>query len=298
MNSARMLIAFTWMSLASLAAAADRTVQVPWGTGQHVTAVFSYPPNQGKLPVVIIASGRTGGMGTNVVKGLADKAVRDGLIAVRFDYDYYSAKKDPSKGLVDETDQFNAVVDATLNDPRVDPKRVVVAGKSLGTVVANRSFSNNPTFLGEVLLTPIISTVDAGEKLYPNLPVAGRPIVLIVGNSDTENAPLGVVYNYLKDASRKIMVDIVAGDHGFAVTDLVDPSSKRSNAANVDAALEVAEYWVRQIAHVAPPMAPPAVSITHKPAAQHRKPARKAKKRLNGVASPPSVGAGYPVGKP
>ena len=37
-------------------------------------------------------------MTTNVVKGLADKAVRDGLVAVRFDYDYYSLKERPQQG--------------------------------------------------------------------------------------------------------------------------------------------------------------------------------------------------------
>lgn len=261
MLSARMLLAITGMSLASLVIASDRTVQVAWGTGRHVSAVFSYPPNQGRLPVVIIASGRSGGMGTNLIKGFADKAVRDGIIAVRFDYEYYAAKKEPSKGLVDESDQMDAVLNQTLKDPRVDPKRVVIAGKSLGTVVAHRAFTANASFLGEVLLTPIITSVEDGQRLYPNLPLAGRPTALIIGNTDTENAPLGVVYNYLKDASRKIMVDIVAGDHGYGVTDLTATPGKHLNDANADSALEVAEYWVRQIAHVSPPTGP-VVSLT------------------------------------
>lgn len=234
--------------------ATDRTVQVTWGTGQHVTAVFSYPPNQGQLPVVVIASGRTGGMDASVIKGLAGKAVRDGLVAVRFDYSYFASKKEPSKGLVDESDQMNAVINEALKDPRVDPKRVVIAGKSLGSVVAHRAFGANATFLGEVLLTPVIPTVEDGQRLYPNLPIAGRPTAVVIGNTDTENAPLGVVYNYLKDASRKIMVDIVAGDHGFGIADTTTAAGRRLNEANGDVALEVAEYWVRQIAHVAPPM--------------------------------------------
>lgn len=254
--------------------ATDRTVQVTWGTGQHVTAVFSYPPNQGQLPVVIIASGRTGGMATNVIKGLADKAVRDGIVAVRFDYGYYSAQKEPSKGLVDESDQMDAVINEALKDPRVDPKRVVIAGKSLGSVVAHRAFATNATYLGEVLLTPVIPTVEDGQRLYPNLPIAGRPTALVIGNTDTENAPLGVVYNYLKDASRKIMVDIVAGDHGFGVTDLTTASGKRLNDANADAALEVAEYWVRQIAHVAPPVQT-TVTVTRAPATAKKRRAKK-----------------------
>lgn len=274
---ARTLASLSCLLGASLAAASDRTVQVPWGTGQHVTAVFSYPERQGKLPAIVIASGRTGGMQADIIKGFAAKATRDGLIAIRFDYSYYADKKEPSHGLVDETDQFNAVLDQVAKDPRVDPKRIVIAGKSLGTVVANRAFAANAAYAGEVLLTPIIDTVEDGQRLYPNLPLSGRPVAVVIGNQDTENAPLGSVYNYFKDASRKIMVDIVAGDHGYELTSLTDPASKRLNLANIDAALETAEYWVRQIAHVPPPPAAPVAVVERspvrvKPRARHAAP--------------------------
>ena len=53
----------------------------------------------------------------------------------------FAAKGEPSKGLVDEAEQFKAVIAAALKDPRVDAKRVVLAGKSLGSVVAHRAFA-------------------------------------------------------------------------------------------------------------------------------------------------------------
>ena len=255
MARARMLFALFAFALASLSLASDKTIQVTWGTGQHVTAVISYPIGKSKAPTLFIASGRTGGMGTSIIKGLADKAVHDGMIAVRFDYAYVTAKTNPSKGLVDETDQMNAVIEEVMKDPRVDQKKIIIAGKSLGSVVAHRVFSQNNTYLGEVLLTPVIATVEDGQRLYPNLVLSGRPAVLIVGNQDTENAPLGVVYNFLKDASRKIMLDIVAGDHGFELGGN-NASANSANALNVDDALNVAEYWVRLIARIQPPAAP------------------------------------------
>lgn len=241
--------------------AADRTLRVTWAEGKQVSAVISYPAGKGKLPVLLIAPGRSGGMNTPVIKGFAEKAVRDGLVAVRFDYAYFAAKGEPSKGLVDETEQFKAVVAEILKDPRVDPKRVVIAGKSLGSVVAHRVFQMEPTYAGEVLLTPVIPTLEDANRLYPNLPISGRPTALVVGNSDTENAPLGVVYNFLKDASRKVLLNVVAGDHGYWLSDGKDNATRIRNAANVDMALEVGEYWVRQIARVwlaAPPHAKPA----------------------------------------
>jgi predicted alpha/beta-hydrolase family hydrolase len=250
MALARTLLAILALAMFSLSLAEDKSVKITWGGAKQVTAVFSYPPNRGKLPIILIASGRSGGMNTPVVKGLADKAVRDGIVAVRFEYAYFTAKGEPSKGLVDETEQFKAVVTAALKDPRIDPKRVVIAGKSLGSVVAHRVFQLEPTYAGEVLLTPVIPTVDDANRLYPNLPLAGRPTAIVVGNSDTDNAPLGVVYNYLRDASRKVMLNVVAGDHGYWVSEGKDDAGRTRNAANTDMALEVAEYWVRQMARV------------------------------------------------
>jgi predicted alpha/beta-hydrolase family hydrolase len=252
MVRARMLLALSCLAIGALSFANDKTIQVTWGQGLHLTAVVSYPAGNAPAPTIFIASGRTGGMNASIIKGFADKAVHDGLIAVRFDYDYFTRRAEPSKGLVDEADQMNAVINEAFKDPRIDQKKIIIAGKSLGSVVAHKVFTQRNTYLGEILLTPVIATVEDGERFYPNLSTSGRPAVLIVGNADTENAPLGVVYNYLKDASRKIMLDIVAGDHGFELGGTT-AYAKRANAANIDAALNTAEYWVRLIARIVPP---------------------------------------------
>lgn len=252
-----MLIAITCLAAATVASATDRATTVNWGDNKKVSVTISYPKLSGKLPALIIAPGRSGGMNTSVIKGLANKAVRDGIIAIRFDYDYFTKKGEPSNGLVDETAQYKAVIAQALKDPKVDPRRIVLAGKSLGSVVAHRAFSDNPEYLGEVLLTPVIPTMDDGERLYPGLALAKRPVAMVIGNQDVENAPLGVVYNMLKDGSRKIMLNVVAGDHGFMVSPATDSSSQMKNQMNIDSALEMAGYWVRQITKVMPP-APPA----------------------------------------
>lgn len=252
MANARTLLAITFLAAASVASA-DRTVQVSWGDKKRVNAVISYPKSGGKAPLLMIASGRSGGMNTSIIKGLADKANRDGLVVARFDYAYYAAKGEPTTGLTDETTQFKAVLAEALKDPKVDSSRVVLAGKSLGSVVAHRAFMEVPSYLGEVLLTPVIPTVDDGERLYPGLVLAKRPTVVVIGNADTDNAPLGTVYNFFKDASRKIMVDIVAGDHSYQVTTGTDSASQMRNRMNADAALEMAQYWVRNITRVMPP---------------------------------------------
>jgi len=258
----RTLLSLCCLAACSLSFATDKTIQVTWGTGQHVTAVISYPAGKTSAPTIVIASGRSGGMGTSIIKGFADKAVRDGLVAVRFDYTYFTNKGEPSKGVTDEIDEMNAVINEISKDPRVDTKKMIIAGKSLGSVVAHRVFNQNNTYLGEILLTPLVTSQENADRFYPGLVTSGRPIVLVVGNQDTENAPMGVVYNFLKDSSRKVMLDTVAGDHGFELGGTT-AAAKRANDANIDSALETAEYWVRMIARIVPP-APPTVNVLEK----------------------------------
>src|SRR5262249_16629692 len=141
MVPARLMLSLGGVALCAIGLAADRRMQVTWGQGQHVTAVISYPAGTGPAPTLFIASGRSGGMNAPIIKGLSDKGVRDGLIAVRFDYAYFVVKGGkPSQGLVDEADQFNAVIAEAMKDPRVDPRRIIISGKSLGSVVAHRVF--------------------------------------------------------------------------------------------------------------------------------------------------------------
>ncbi len=234
------------------ASATDKVIQVTWGSGNKVTAVISYPPGSSRAPTLFIAAERNGGMNAPLIQGFANKALRDGLVVVRFDYAYFAEKGKPSIGLVDEVDQYNAVVTEAIKDPRIDPRRIILSGKSLGSVVAHRVFKQDTKYMGEVLITPIFPNAEDADRLYPDLLLTDRTAAIIVGNAETQDAPIASIYDYLKDVNGKVMLNIVAGNEGFSLGgDTAD--AKRANAMNIDMALETAEYWVRQIGRILPP---------------------------------------------
>lgn len=92
-----------------------------------------------------------------------------------------------------------ALFDAIARRPGVDPRRIVVIGRSLGTGVAARVAAERPV-AGAVLISPYDSLVEIGRGHYPWLPVswllrhrfdslaavkaASAPLLAIVGTAD------------------------------------------------------------------------------------------------------------------
>lgn len=92
-----------------------------------------------------------------------------------------------------------ALFDAIAARPEIDPRRIVVVGRSLGTGVAARLAAERPV-AGAVLISPFDSLVEIGRRHYPWLPVswllrhrfdsiaaakhARVPLLTIVGTAD------------------------------------------------------------------------------------------------------------------
>lgn len=92
-----------------------------------------------------------------------------------------------------------ALFDAMAARPDIDPRRIVVVGRSLGTGIAARVAAERPV-AGAVLISPYDSLVEVGRSHYPWLPVswllrhrfdslasvkgARVPLLTIVGTTD------------------------------------------------------------------------------------------------------------------
>ena len=93
-----------------------------------------------------------------------------------------------------------AIYDAVVRAGGIDPRRVVVFGRSLGTAIAVRLATERPV-AGVVLVSPFDSLVAIGKKHYPWLPISlllrhrfdvladakrnTMPLLVIVGQSDS-----------------------------------------------------------------------------------------------------------------
>jgi hypothetical protein len=93
-----------------------------------------------------------------------------------------------------------AIYDAVVRREDVDPRRIVVFGRSIGTAIAAHLAAERPV-AGAVLVSPFDSLTEIGKKHYPYLPVSlllrhrfdaipdaqrnTMPLLAIVGESDT-----------------------------------------------------------------------------------------------------------------
>ena len=93
-----------------------------------------------------------------------------------------------------------AIYDAVAGRDDIDPRRIVVFGRSLGTAVATRVAADRPV-TGAILVSPYDSMTAIGKLHYPWLPVSlllrhrfdaipdarrsAMPLLAIVGGSDT-----------------------------------------------------------------------------------------------------------------
>jgi dienelactone hydrolase len=149
---------------------------------------------------------------------------------------------------------MQAVLDLAKADARVDASQIVIAGKSMGSVVAFRVFNRNPASKGLVLLTPLCSssTDEKGNAIaspraigalnYPGLTELTKPVVLALGNSDPA-CFVPILYDWLKGTKGNLVTVVAGGDHGMNVvsSDVEDPK----NAANILSTIQIVAQWVK-----------------------------------------------------
>jgi predicted alpha/beta-hydrolase family hydrolase len=239
-------------------AASIETTQVKTPRGASVNVAISVPESRvaGKRPAVILAPGQGYHMELPLMKDLADKLAAGGVLAFRFDWNYYSQKGQPSNDLSREVEDMQSVLDLAKADARVDAGQIAIAGKSMGSVVAFRVFNRNPAAKGLVLLTPLCSspTDEKGNALpspratgplnYPGLTEFTKPVVLALGNADPA-CFVPTLYDWLKGTKGNVVTVVAGGDHGMNVvsSNVEDPK----NAANISSTIQIVAHWVKLI---------------------------------------------------
>jgi predicted alpha/beta-hydrolase family hydrolase len=244
-------------------AATVETKQIRTPRGVAVNVAIDLPdPVMGKRAAVIIAPGQGYHMDLPILKELGAKLAASGVIAFRFNWNYLSAdpqkRGTPSDDLSNEMEDMQAVVDLAKADLRVDSSQIIIAGKSMGSVVAYSVFSNNPTAKAVVLLTPLCSSTsdENGKALptprpigalnYPRLTELGRPIVLALGNADPA-CFVPVLYDWLKTSKGNVWTVVVGGNHSWEVAAPSDDLSRRRNTENISESVRIVAHWINLI---------------------------------------------------
>ena len=235
------------------------TAIVHTARGADVSVALDLPDNlSGKAATVVIAPGQGYHMDLPIVRQLAEKLAGEGKIAVRFNWNYFTADPkngQPSADLSKEVQDMQAVVDFALADVRVDGGQLVLAGKSLGSMVSYQVFAKNPAAKALVLITPVCTSsyddndqplpapVPSGAQNYPEFSAQTRPVFMVLGNADPL-CSLPMLYDFLKDTKGNVAMATVGGDHSWNVSKGTDDESARRNAGNITQGVQLAAHWI------------------------------------------------------
>ncbi|NRB40841.1 MAG: hypothetical protein HRU20_20615 [Pseudomonadales bacterium] len=223
--------------------------------GDVIEAQLHTPKNiQGKIPALLIAPGKGYHMDLPLVKKLAQEAAENNIISLIFNWHSFTSNGTSSEDLAKEVQDMAAALKYIKSLANVDTDKIMLAGKSLGSVVAYKIFKSHQDLFSLYLLTPLctwhwddqgnqVYPFPIGEIRYPKLNDELRPIHITLGNKDTLCMP-EMLYDFLKMSNGNISTTVLGGDHGMNLRKWHDPTYKDRNEANLKAAVHTTSHWM------------------------------------------------------
>lgn len=211
------------------------------GAAQTTQRIVEVPSGEGPFPVLLVAPAKKYSMKEHLFQRLADEALDQGYIVVRFDWNFFTQGKEPSDGLEAEANQLDEQIEFARSHPQSSGK-VVLAAKSFGSVVAVRRAWRSVE--GVLLWTPNSNKDLLFEDVYGPLLKSSTPTHIVISTTDPYGE-LSQLYDYLTNTSAAVTVHTLFGDHNFQT----DPPD---DGLNEDAAFAGSVNWLRRYRPEAP----------------------------------------------
>lgn len=208
----------------STGAQAQDAVRVKTPRGAEVEVIAEKPAGKGPFPAVILGSGSGYAMRQPILARVAEDLVANGIAVYRLDWAYRVAGTPFANQPRDkkaEIEDMRTVLDLARRDPQIDPARIALAGKSLGSVISWQLLRQEPGVKGAILLTPVCDpeeNPDAPTRFYPELGAEKRPRLWVMGDVDPV-CPVPLFTRYLADGGARDRLAVIAGNHSYQSPD-------------------------------------------------------------------------------
>jgi predicted alpha/beta-hydrolase family hydrolase len=193
-------------------------MQLKTPRGAIIEILQDRPRLAGRLPVVVLAGGTFYNVRQPIFESLAEALTDAGIGVIRVEWAY--RVKDPqckqhSPDRAAEIEDLRAALAHARSLEWVDRQRLILGGKSLGSIVSWHIFRDEPELRAAVLLTPIGKPQEAGPRLlgdnYPEAAQEKRPSLWVLGDDD-EVCTLPVLYRHLAGYAGRARTLVVGGD--------------------------------------------------------------------------------------
>jgi predicted alpha/beta-hydrolase family hydrolase len=235
----RVLLAL--LPLVPCIAAEPREVEIPTPRGVKLKATVDAPSKPNGCAVVL-AAGKGYHGGLPLLAACAERLCAEGFLVVRFEWAYFTAKKEPAPDLSTEVEDLEAAI--THAKGLEGEKKVIVAGKSLGSVAALlRAERKQDDLAGVALLTLPVHMRGQPARVLPEAERVAKlklPVLILCGDRDDLCAP-AALYGLAASCETAPTVVVVPGDHGLREGD--DAAREKENVALAAHALSV---WAKR----------------------------------------------------
>jgi len=200
----------------------QRTVTVQPGT--EITSVWAIPDRHvpGESDAIILAHGAGNDMNHPFMNYFHQAFAEAGLLSVKFNFPYTEQRrKAPDRpALLEQT--WRVVYDAVSRDP-LSPKRVFLAGKSMGGRVASLAVAHGLACAGLIFLGyPLHPPKQSDKARTEHWPDMGCPALFLQGTRDTL-CDLALLESALELWAGPVTLQIIeGGDHSFKVPKSLD----------------------------------------------------------------------------
>lgn len=223
---ARLRLALSTSTLAASlafagAAPADSARRLDTPRGAPIEVLVERPPGKGPFPALVLAPGAGYHMRLPILDRNAKALLKRGVAVFRFNWAYFvrdGAQGKQSDDRASEVEDMQTVLRLARSTASIDPARIYVGGKSLGSIVSWRVFRGDPALAGALLLTPVCTKPTQPslqpEQNYPELSLDRRPVQWILGDADPVCEPRSL-FRFLANAPRVHRVAVLDGNHSF-----------------------------------------------------------------------------------
>jgi predicted alpha/beta-hydrolase family hydrolase len=220
---------------------AAEEVSIPTPRGVQLKGTVDAPAKPNGCAVVL-AAGKGYHGGLPLLTTCAERLAAEGFYVVRFEWAYFTAKKEPAPDLSTEIEDLEAAI--TYAKGLTGVKKVIVAGKSLGSLAAFlRASKKADDLVGVALLTFPIHKPGEPTKIFAEaekLADLKLPVLVLCGDKDDLCSP-GALYGLAASCPTPPTIVIVPGDHGLKEGD--DAAREQENVALAAHALAV---WAKR----------------------------------------------------
>lgn len=214
-------------------------------------------PAHPQAPVLIIAPGQSCNARRPFFEAIESAALAQGLGLVRMEWSYCrqpEGQRQPSPKLAREQAEVSAVISWASQELSLTGRPLLLAGKSLGSLVSYEVFSQTPTLKGLALLTPVCSyaTDEQGNpqkiplntmaKHYPALGSDLRP-QLVSGGSQDELCHLPYLYQAIQQSGPQLTLQTFEGGHSLGIFTPDNKENTQASARNLKVFAEALVNW-------------------------------------------------------